>query len=163
MRNDDDDDDKCCFECNDNHNNHDNDKIMMEDSSSSLEMVNVKFDEVCDDPSRNNKDHMHHNYRHYQYRNDRLGRYTTRQRCNRRDDLDHHHRHPPSIQLSYHQHTNNNSKIIPPIKPLSSIRIGRMILIVIFILLLITFYLLLLYTVISSWNDTNVVDLIVDS
>ena len=38
-----------------------------------------------------------------------------------------------------------------------------MILIVIFILLLITCYLLLLYTVNSSWNDTNVVDLIVDS
>ena len=34
-----------------------------------------------------------------------------------------------------------------------------MILIVIFILLLIPFCLLLLYTVISSWNDTNVIDL----
>ena len=37
-----------------------------------------------------------------------------------------------------------------------------MILIVIFILLLFTCFLLLLYTVNSSWNDTNVVDLIVD-
>ena len=37
-----------------------------------------------------------------------------------------------------------------------------MILIVIFILLLITFILILLYTVNSSWNDINVVDLIVD-
>ena len=74
-----------------------------------------------------------------------------------------HHRHPPSIQLSHHQHTNNNNKIIPPIKPLSSIRIGRMTLIVIFILLLITFYLLLLYSVNSSCNDTYVVDLIIDS
>ena len=59
---------------NDDHNNHDNDKIMMEDSSASLEMVNTKFDEVCNYPSRNHKHHIHHNYHHCRYHNDRRGR-----------------------------------------------------------------------------------------
>ena len=122
---------------NDDHNNHDNDKIMMEDSSSSLEMVNTKFDEVCDDPSRNHKYHIHYSYHNCRYRNDRRGRYTTHQRCNRHDDFDHHHHHSPSIQLSHHQRANNNNKMLPSMKALSSIRIEKMILIVIFILLLI--------------------------
>ena len=74
-----------------------------------------------------------------------------------------HHRRPPSIQLSRQQRTNNKNTLLPSIKPLSSIRIGNMILIVIFILVLITFCLLLLYTVNSSWNNKNGVDLIVDS
>ena len=123
----------------------------------------MKFDEVCDDPSRNHKYHIQHNYYHCRYRNDRRGQYTTYQQHNRHDDLDHHHHLSPSIQLSHYQHTNNNNKIPPSIQPLSSIRIGNMTLIVILILLLITFCLLLLYTVNSSWNNTNIVDLIVDS
>ena len=120
----------------------------MEDSSLSLQMVNMKFGEVCDDPSRNHKYHIHHNYHRCRYRNDRRGRYTTHQRRDRHDDLDHHHRHPPSIQLSHHQRTNNNRKMFPSKKTLSPIRIGRIILIVIFILLLITlvyyYYILLI-------------------
>ena len=135
---------------------------MMEDYVSSLKIVNIKFDEVCDDPSRNHKYYIHHNYHRCRYRNDRRGRYTTHQWRDRHDDLDHHHYQYLSIQLSHHQCNNNNNKMLPSIKPLSSIRIGRMILIVIFILLLFTFCLLLLYTINSSWNDTNVVDLIVD-
>ena len=113
----------------------------------------MQFDEVCDDRSRNNKNHIYHTYHHCRYRNDQRGRCTTHQRRNRHDDLDFH--HSPYIQLYHHHRTNNNNKILP-------IRIGRMMMIVIFILLLITFYLLVLYTLISSWNDTNVIDLIVD-
>ena len=71
MRDDDDDGDEGYLNDNDDHNNLDNNKIMMEDSSSSLEMVNMKLDDICNNPSRNHKYHIHYNHYRCRYRNDR--------------------------------------------------------------------------------------------